>query len=309
MTSLAVVIVNYRSWEPLAACLASLADLDAEIVVVDNASGDGRLGDFASDHPDVRFIQAEHNFGFAYGCNLGAALTRAPLLLFLNPDTRDPGGQLASLAELAESHPEAGIFSVRQVDERGRPQRVHDRFPGLLTLFGPVRSLLRRVAPRVDWVSGSVLLIRRALFERLGGWDPGYWMYSEDVDLCWRAHAIGHRCHYFERATVIHQHGGSSRRDPETTALTKAETTISRHYFAARHFGRIHAACYHAALFLVRFLPVVLAAGVRPLLPLRPIRVRARVAAHLLAYYRRVLEVRTWRSPRAAPGESQGDNS
>lgn len=311
--TLSVVIVNYRSWDDLDACLKSLEPLEAEIIVVDNDSADGLMDRFCGRHPRVRFIRNEGNYGYAHGCNRGANVASGEWLLFMNPDARDPGGQIRALLQAATSCPDAGIVAPGQVDEHGRPRKIFDAFPSALTLLGPVRSLLRAIAParypdphdtlaewaEVDWVSGSVLLLRHDLWSELGGWHEGFWMYSEDVDLCRRARDRGAKVHATARATIVHRHGGASRRDPAIEALTRAETTISRHYYAHRHFRVLHAGLYHLMLAVFRFLPVAAAGLLSLVVPLRGLRRRGRTALLILAYYRQILVHRRWRSPRA----------
>jgi GT2 family glycosyltransferase len=312
---LSVVIVNYRGWERLSRCLASLGPLTsgaapaAEVVVVDNASGDGRMASFAAEHPGARFVENDGNWGFADGCNLGARVARGEFLLFFNPDAEDPGGGIAALIAEARLHPEAAILSARQVDERGRAQKVFDVFPSIGTLFGPARAALRLTSPvrypdprrdradyrEVDWVSGSVLLVRREVFQALGGFCNGFWMYSEDVDLCRRARNAGHAVAVAGGVTLLHAHGGASRKDPATAALTRSEVVVSRHFYASRHFGRWHAAAYHLALMTTRFAPAAVAGLVS--------RVRAGTAGHLASYYRGVPTL-GWRSRRGRPASS-----
>ncbi len=317
---LSIVIVNYRSWERLERCLASLSPLisgarpSAEVLVVDNASGDDRLPAFAREHPQVRFVQNDGNWGFADGCNRGAMQADGEFLLFLNPDAEDPGGQIAALLVEARSHPETAILTARQVDEKSHAQKVFDAFPSLWTLFGPARFALRRLAPNrypdprraraefleVDWVSGSVLLIRRGVFEDLGGFCNGFWMYSEDVDLCRRARDAGHTVAIAGAVTLLHVHGGTSRRDIETAALTRSEVVVSRHFYASRHLGPWHAAAYHLALAASRFAPLTLAvlAEAMGFGATRTIGERAIMARHLVHYYRKVPSA-GWRSRRA----------
>lgn len=300
---LSIVIVNYRSWDALSRCLASLAPLRAvfgsatEIIVVDNASGDGRLKAAADAHPGARFVSNDGNWGFADGCNVGASRAEGELLLFLNPDAEDPGGQVAALVAEAHAHPEASIFTARQIDGDGRLHKVFDTFPSLATLFGPARALLRLIAPsrypdprrertgylEVDWVSGSALLIRRSVFVALDGFCNGFWMYSEDVDLCRRARNAGHRVAVTYAVTLVHAHGGVSRTNPVTAALTRSEVIVSRHFYASRHLGW-QAPLYHLALIATRFLPALLSAP--------------SVARHLMRYYRAVPS-RGWKSLRA----------
>lgn len=307
---LSIVIVNYRSWERLSRGLASLRDLAAggapavEIIVVDNASGDGKLAEFVSAHPGVRFVGNDGNWGFADACNRGAREARGDYLLFFNPDAEDRGGGIAALLAEARRHPDAAIMTARQVDERGRAQKAFDVFPSLGTLFGPVRAILRLVAParfpdarrdravyrEVDWVSGSALLARRDVFETLGGFCNGFWMYSEDVDLCRRARDAGHKVAIAGAVTLVHAHGGATRKDPETAALTRSEVVVSRHFYASRHFGALHAGAYHLALVATRFLPAVLLAAFKG----------AGTARHLWRYYTGVPAL-GWRSRRARP--------
>jgi GT2 family glycosyltransferase len=284
-SGLSIVTVNFRSWDKLARCLATLPP--CEVIVVDNVSGDGLLPAFAAAHPRVRFLENDGNWGFADGCNRGAREASGEFLLFLNPDAEDPGGGIAQLLAVARAHTEAAIFTARQVDELGHAQKAFDVFPSLATLFGFARALLRRDPRReraayreVDWVSGSALLIRRSVFLSLGGFENGFWMYSEDVDLCRRARNAGHRVGFVGEATLVHAHGGATRRDSTTSSLTRSEVVISRHYYASRHFGAVHAALYHVALALTRFRP--------------------QVAHHLWRYYRTVRS-QGWRSRRARP--------
>jgi len=318
--TLSIVIVNYRSWEKLERGLASLRPVvgggapATEIIVVDNVSGDGRLAAFAAAHSEARFVANDGNWGFADGCNRGAREARGEFLLFFNPDAEDPGGGIEGLVAAARSHPDVAILTARQVDERGRPQKVFDAFPSLVTLFGPARALLRLVAPSrypdprrdradfldVDWVSGSALFIRKDVFEALGGFCNGFWMYSEDVDLCRRARDAGHKVAVAGSISLRHAHGGASRRDPDTTALTRSEVVVSRHFYASRHFAPWHARAYHLALLATRFTPAVfaMAADAIGLGAIRAVGVRSRMGRHLARYYRRV-PTRGWRSLRA----------
>lgn len=307
---LSIVIVNYKGWEPLSRCLASLSPLvtgrapRAEVIVVDNASNDGRCAGFAAAHPRATVVENDGNWGFADGCNRGARDARGELLLFLNPDALDPGGGIVALLAAARSRPDAAIFTARQVDENGRAQKVFDVFPSLTTLFGPVRAALRLVAPHrypdprrdraddleVDWVSGSALLVRRDVFDSLGGFCNGFWMYSEDVDLCRRARDAGHAVVLVGGATLVHAHGGTSRKDPATAALTRSEVVVSRHFYASRHLQKWHARAYHLALFVTRVFPAAVAGLID--------RGRAGMASHLARYYRQVPSL-GWRSRRA----------
>jgi GT2 family glycosyltransferase len=305
---LSVIIVQYGAWDDLDRCLRSLHPVarsgtapGTEVIVVDNAPGDPRLGEFRERFGWVTFVENTGNHGFAHGCNRGAQRARGAELLFFNPDAYDPGGQIAEAWRLKREHPEATILTVRQVDERGRAQKVFGVFPSALNLLGPARAMLRVVRLSryvdsrrcgdafrvVDWVSGSVFMIRRHAFEELGGWCEAFWMYSEDVDLCRRARAAGMTVAFSARATLGHRHGGTSRRDVETAAMARAAVVTSKHLYAARHLGAMHAALFHALLLASRFAPLVLARAVAVVWRKPPagLEIRAREFDHLAAYY------------------------
>jgi GT2 family glycosyltransferase len=319
--SLSIIIVNFRGWDDLEICLESLLYLvsdetaQTEVIVVDNCSDDGQLGPFSQKFSAVRFIENTGNHGFANGCNLGAASATGDQLLFLNPDARDPGDQVKGFLQFKMEQPETTLLTVRQTDRQGRPQKVFDNFPSALTLFGPGRALLRLIAPKryvdarrfradyleVDWISGSALMISRAAFDALQGWCEDYWMYSEDVDLCRRARDRGFAVACCGDFSLEHRHGGTSRRNAETTALTKSEVIISRHLFAHRHLSWPHAAVYHGMILVFRYAPLSLAALLKGLWKGAPfaIHIRAVMFARLSAYYRRILSQGNWLSKRS----------
>lgn len=318
---LSIIIVNFRGWDDLATCLDSLAYLltgeppETEIIVVDNCSDDGRLGPMSERFHQVRFIENTGNHGFANGCNLGASTASGDQLLFLNPDARDPGQQVQRMLQIKFEHDGSTLLTVRQLDQKGKAQKVFDNFPSALTLFGPTRALLRLIAPQshadarrvadhwleVDWASGSAIMIARTIFDALQGWCDDYWMYSEDVDLCRRARNMGFRVAYCGEVTLEHRHGGTSRRNAETTALTKSEVIISRHLYAHRHLAWPHAVLYHSLIVVFRYLPLALAALLRALWRNGPyaIHIRAVMFTRLSAYYRRIVVEGNWLSKRS----------
>jgi len=322
--TVSIVIVNYRSWEHLERCLGALAptasssaegDSALEIVVVDNDSGDARLTEFAARHPQVRFHANSGNHGFAHGCNAGAARARGELLLFLNPDVIADRARVARLVRIKQAHPEVAILTARQIDGRGRPQKAFDAFPRPWTALSPMRAVLRLVRPRrypdprrrrdglvyCDWVSGSLLLIAAADLRRLGGFCEDYWMYMEDVDLCTRAWQQGLRVAYTGDVEFVHLHGGASRRDGETTAVTKSETIVSKHVYIARHFSGTRAALFHLMIALKSLPGLVLAAAADALtfgaVPL--LRARSRMLRTLIRYYARAARGGGWLSHRS----------
>lgn len=318
--NLSVVIVNYRSWGCLETCLASLlSEAEGqpwEIIVVDNRSDDGQLDEFRARFPSVRFSESDRNGGFAYGCNRGAALASGKTLLFLNPDVEIEPGSLRSLFEARRAHPEIAILSTCQVDARGRLRKVFDMFPDKLTWFRSTKFLLRWLRParypdprrpysgllEVDWVSGSVLMIDREDFDRLGGWREDFWMYVEDCDLCLRARRAGMRVACSGDLRVVHYHGGASRQTQEISILTRTEAIISKHLYAHLNFRGVDRVANQLCIFLA-VVPKLAVLSLLDLLTLRQVgflKTRAGVFGGLCMHYAHALRARSWCSRQVA---------
>jgi GT2 family glycosyltransferase len=226
---LSVVIVSYRCAHHLARCLDSL-DADAcdglEVIVVDNASGDG-TADVARKHPDVTLIERAGNAGFARAANEGLAIARGRAVLVLNPDTVIPTGALRACLDALWSEPDVGVLTPRVVDEHGHiDHRCHRTFPTAWSAFCfmtgldrllPLRSAqayTMRYLPHdqpadVDAVSGAFMLMRADALHQVGGFDQQFFMYAEDIDLCMRFRRAGWRVAYQPVTTVVHVGGGS----------------------------------------------------------------------------------------------------
>jgi N-acetylglucosaminyl-diphospho-decaprenol L-rhamnosyltransferase len=231
----AVVIVNYNGGALLAACARSVLDDtsagDVELVVVDNASQDDSLARLERALPNVRVVHAPGNVGYARAANLGIAATRAPLVAVLNADTEIGVGTNAALARRFEDNPRLGAVGprIRNLDgtdypsARSLPTLVDAVGHGALGLFLPNNRFTRRYrqldadparARPVDWVSGAALWFRRDALDDVGGWDERYFMYMEDVDLCWRLRRAGWDILYEPAGSVVHVQGASTSRRP-----------------------------------------------------------------------------------------------
>jgi GT2 family glycosyltransferase len=234
---IAAVIVNYNAGSELVLALQSLAaDLagrEWEAVVVDNASTDGSDTLTHAFAPRVRLIRNSTNVGFGRGVNQGMGATSAPLVLIMNPDCRLHPGAVAALQAQLEVHDGCAVVGPRVLDPDGAVQGSARGDPDMLTgLFGRTgrlrewfpllpaarRNVVTDVAVGngtpsvvVDWVSGACMLVRRSAFDAVGGFDPRYFMYWEDADLCRRLRARGYHVRYVPAATVVHQVGHSSR--------------------------------------------------------------------------------------------------
>jgi hypothetical protein len=224
-----VGIVSYRSRELLRACLESLhahaPSRPMRIVVVDNDSRDGSA-ELARSFPGVEAIEAGANLGFSAATNRAIARGDAPYFLALNPDTQLHAGVLETLLDVMDANPQIGICGCRLEREDGTFDHAAKRsFPtplGALAHFTHVgrrarapAALAQYRAPdiergRVDAVNGAFMLIRRAALEEVGAFDEGYWLYMEDLDLCYRFVQAGWTVWYEPSVTATHVKGGSS---------------------------------------------------------------------------------------------------
>jgi len=224
---IAAIIVSYQSASTLDACLTRLraAQDIAEIRVVDNNSDDGTLEivqRHASSDPRLHFIANPDNPGFAAANNQGVADSRAPWLAFINPDLMVDVDTLAQLCQRGEALGDC-LLGVEQVDEAGTPDAAVRRrdpdFAAMLRNPGQGAKLALPVDPaqtlqRVPALSGALLLMPRALFDRIGGWDAGYRLHAEDLDLCRRAREAGAVVAIANDLRVTHVRGVSSRSRP-----------------------------------------------------------------------------------------------
>lgn len=230
---LSVLIVTYNSSRLVGALLdglrAQLAPLRAEVVLVDNASHDGTADTVALQYPWVRLVRSRQNLGFAAGNNLAARHATGRVLLLLNPDALAAPGCIARGLALMDAHPQVGLAGARLLAEDGSPQPSARMFPSLVQEAFVLSGLAARF-PRsrwfgrldrswsdpdqsatVDWVPGAFALIRRSLFDALGGFDERYFLYYEEVDLCRRVQQAGLQVQYWPELRVHHIGGASAR--------------------------------------------------------------------------------------------------
>lgn len=230
------ILVNYNAGSELATALESIradcAQVRWEAVVVNNASTDGSAAVVES-VPHSRLIRNEVNVGFGRAINQAVAVSKAPLLLFINPDCRLMPGALSTLRSVLEGESSCAVVGPRILDPDGTVQGSARGDPDMLTgLFGrtgalrailpflPVarRNVVAEDAFRtgdsslvVDWLSGACMLVRRDAFLETGGFDERFFLYWEDADLCRRLRARGYHVRYVPGASAVHQVGRSSR--------------------------------------------------------------------------------------------------
>ena len=215
--SVSVIIVNWNGIQWLDRCLDALRRQgvpSCELIVVDNASSDGSANLVRSSHPDVRLIELDRNRGFAGGNNAGAASARSDYLVFLNNDTRVRPGWLQALIDVADRDPSVGLVTS-QIVYMDAPDVVDSAGDGYLRAGGGFKhfhglpSASASSSREVFGACGGAFLIRRSLFETLGGFDEDFFMVYEDVDLSYRARLLGARVIYAHDAVVEHAGSGS----------------------------------------------------------------------------------------------------
>ncbi len=245
MIELSIIIVNRNAGGRLAECLASLereaVGKDWEVLVLDNASSDGSLDAASKRFPAVELIRNSENVGFARANNQGFRTSRGRFVLFLNPDTVVFPGALGRLVE--ELRPEPGTGAVGPALVCGQ-KTFQVSFGEKITFFRELarKSILnawrRRRLPglkrkrRTAWVSGACLMTRREVLETVGGFDEKFFLYFEDIDLCYRIRAHGFGIFFVPEARVFHVGGVSASGAPYPSRLEYRKSQV---YFYEKH--------------------------------------------------------------------------
>lgn len=250
-----ISIINYRTGPLTIACvksvLADMGSINGEIVVIDNASGDGSdalIAAWIEANPHqtpVRLIHSKDNSGFSGGQNQGFAAARADYYLVLNSDAALRPGFLATILEHAQANPRAGLIAPRIENEDGTVQTSCFLFHRPTTEFirgacsGPVTRLLGRwnlplgTEPdpsRIEWASFACILVSGRMISDIGPMDEGYFLYFEDVEFCMRARRAGWSLLHVPEARAIHHRGGSG----PVKSLRKAHRRLPVYYWRSR---------------------------------------------------------------------------
>jgi GT2 family glycosyltransferase len=251
VVDLSICIVNWNTEAQLKQCLLSIYEhtkgLTYEIFVVDNASRDGSVGMVKSHFPDVRLIANRENKGFAAGNNQAIRLARGRSVIFLNPDTVIKGNALATMVLFMDEHPEAGAIGPKLLNPDGSVQHSVRRFPtfGIAlhdnTILGRLLLFRRRVedykmedfsfdrVEEVDATSGAALMVRKDVLDGVGPMDEGYFMFIEELDLCQRIRARGHKICFIPDAAITHL-GGESRRQNPGELVIVGQNSLMRYF-------------------------------------------------------------------------------
>ncbi|MCC6174538.1 MAG: glycosyltransferase family 2 protein [Chloroflexi bacterium] len=249
---LSVIVVTYNGRALIERCLNAIGEairgLKAEVIVVDNASPDGTADLVAAHSPDVLLIRSPENLGFGKANNRAIAVSRGRYLALVNPDAIVRPDAFRHLLDVAEAHPEAGALGGRLEYEDGRFQHSAFHFPDLRqAFFGffdviPIDSERNGRYPvacfettfRAEHLLGAFILLRRTALEQVGAFDPAYFMYFEETDLCLRLRRAGWQNLYTPAARAVHVGAASTSAHRERMSV---EFHRSQAYFYRSHYG------------------------------------------------------------------------
>ncbi len=262
MPQLSVIVVNWNVRELLRACLTSVrrelevaglgVPANAEVIVVDNASTDGSVEMLRTDFPWVRLLANASNTGFGAASNQGLDLSGGRLAMFLNPDTELRPGAIARLLAFMDQREQAGCVGPLLLNPDGSVQPSRRSFPRVSTAFVESTVLQRYLGglpllrsfyradtsedqpQQVDWIVGACMLVRRSALDQVGGFDERFFMYSEEMDLCYRLRQAGFEVWFVPDAAVVHHEGASSAQDLFRRNINFHE---SRYRFFRKHHG------------------------------------------------------------------------
>jgi GT2 family glycosyltransferase len=248
---LTIAIISYNTRDLLLACLQSVQDMtkdvEYELIVIDNASSDGSDAAVQTQFPQARVITNQDNGGYAKACNQAVEIGRGRYVLFLNSDTVMRACTLSRMVACLDMQPDIGAVSCLQCDKAGQVLQSCFPFPSVRDhlRYSPwVPTIIKRVVGRdveldftvsqnVEWANGACLMVRKGLFEHMGGFDSRFFMYFEDVDLCRRIHQRGYRVWHAADCEVVHLIGRSS---VEHRDQLNVQWELSRILYVEKHF-------------------------------------------------------------------------
>jgi hypothetical protein len=265
---LSIIIVNYKSKDYLRPCLGSITahthGIEHEVIVVDSGSFDGCAEMLAAEYPEVLFIQSESNLGFARANNLAAGSARGRVLLFLNPDTEIHEPAAGKLYARFQSLSAVGLAGARLLNSDGSLQtscvqplptvwnqlldaKAFQRWFPNAGFWASAATFRNETQPvEVEALSGACLMVYRRVFEQVGGFSPEYFMYGEDLDLCYKTRKAGFKNYYVPDATFIHHGGGSTSRSVSNFSNVMMRESVYRFLLKSR--GRFYSGCYRAGM-------------------------------------------------------------
>jgi len=262
-----IIILSYNTEALLKRCLTSIfakiKNIPFEVIVVDNNSHDNSVSMVKKDFPKVTLVGNKKNIGFAAGCNRGAKEAKGEYLFFLNSDTEFTDNALEKLLRAFKKYPDAAIVGGMLENLDGSLQRSYGAFytiPNVfLMLFGGDKAEIKRfknnAIHKVDWVTGGCMLVKRSVFKELGGLDEHFFMYVEDMELCYRAYLQGMSTYIDPSSIVKHVGQGSSSRGFAIAQIFKGLS-----YFYKKHGNRLEYTMVIVLLFIKAAVSILIGA-------------------------------------------------
>jgi len=286
MVNISIIIVNWNSANYLTDCIVSIykqtKNIKFEILVIDNGSYDGCDKILKKEFPEVKFIQSKENIGFSRANNLASKYSSGETLLFLNPDTLVIGAAISQMYSFLYSTPEAGAVGCKLLNsDLSLQTSCLQAFPSIinqaldieylklllpnLKLWGIKPLFSNKTEPtKVDVISGACIMIKREVFEKIGLFSNEYFMYSEDVDLCYKIRKNGYEVYYLNEEKIIHHGGGSSvnKKDSFFQVLLMKE---SRMIYFKKNKSIVYALMYKYMILLVSLIRIMLIVSLYPI--------------------------------------------
>jgi len=255
LKKLSIIIVNYNSGEELIVCIQSLrryiSNISYEIIVIDNNSADNSRELLKESTMDINKIFLENNTGYAIANNYGMEQCKGEYILLLNPDTYLNNNSIEQMINFLDSKPDVGVLGPLLIDPNGKIQLPSSNFPNLkqqvlymlsckFLLNRIARSSEQRIALKlkipfeVDWVSGACFMLKRTIYETIGGLDERFFLYAEDVDWCIRIKDSGWKIFCHPSSEVVHIGGVSSENNIYSLLTARYKSNL---YFAKKHFS------------------------------------------------------------------------
>jgi GT2 family glycosyltransferase len=274
---LSIIIVNWNSVDFLKKCLASVKagtqGIDYEIIVIDSASFDGCGEMLQKQFPEIIFIQSQENVGFARANNIAFEKSCGSKILFLNPDTEIDSSAINIIYEYLQKLPKAGALGCKLLNTDRSIQTsclqsfptilnqnldsefLRERFPGS-ALWGMAPLFNNNAEPSlVDAISGACIMIERKVFEEIGKFSEDYFMYTEDIDLCYKVKQAGYLNYYVPDASIVHHGGGSSQEAKSNFAVVMMRESMYK--FLLKTKGRVYAWCYRLSMLITALLRLI----------------------------------------------------
>ena len=285
MTDLSIILVNWNCLAYTEQCLASIREntsgIDYEVIVVDNDSLDAPCQSLVEKFSWIKLVLSNENLGFGRANNLGVRHSVGKNLLFLNPDTLVQGDALPRMLTALDSVPSAGAIGCRLLNPDGSLQTTCVQpFPTIMNQLLALRWLQRllpnlalwgkralystrsNLVHEVDVVSGAAILVKREVFENVGGFHPEYFMYAEEAELCFAIRRSGHKVLYTSDAQIVHFGGQSTKSCEDDFAAVTMRDSVYK--FMRRNRGSAYAALYRVGLLLSAICRMIILACMFP---------------------------------------------